>query len=413
MTKFVGDRLGRTSRRTILKAMGAAGLLASSALHTTTAWAADDVPIGILMPLTGAGGVAGPLMLKAAQAAAEEVNAAGGPLGRKLRLIVEDDQTDPEAAVRAARKLVDVDKVSAVLGTWASGVTIAVAPVTQAAQVVEMSTSGASRITEVQKKGFVYRTEPDDLLFGKAYAALAAKRGWKTAGVLGLNVPFTTTTVESFKNRFEEGGGKVLNYVTYNPDATAFKAETIQAFEGTPDFIHISGYEPDVTGVLRAAYEANLKTTFVIPAFAVSGETIANLGPAAEGLIMVAEGVDEQSGAFKAIQTLFPENSYQPHPAQAYDMVILTALAIEAAKDATGVGINSALRAISGPPGTAVSSFEEGAKLLREGQEIDYQGASGPIDFDENGNIVKASFRIAEVKDGKIVPLEMLEDVVF
>ena len=352
-------------------------------------------------------------MLKAAQAAVDEINGAGGPLGRPIKLITEDDQTDPEAAVRAARKLVDVDKVPAVLGTWASGVTIAVAPITQAAKVVEMSTSGASRITEVQKNGYVYRTEPDDLLFGKAYAALALKRGWKKAGVLGLNVPFTTSTVAAFKQRFEEGGGKVLNFVTYNPDATSFKAETIQAFEGQPDFIHISGYEPDVTGVLRAAYEAGLKASFVIPSFAVSEETIANLGPAAEGLIMVAEGVDEKSAGFKTIQKLFPENSYQPHPAQVYDMLNLVALAIEASKDATGSGIDKGLRAVSGPPGTAVGSFAEGAKLLRGGQEIDYQGASGPIDFDENGNIVKASFRIAEVKDGKIVPVEMLEDVVF
>ena len=375
--------------------------------------AAEELSLGILMPLTGAGGVEGPSMLKAAQAAVEEINAAGGPLGRPLRLIVEDDQTDPEAGVRAARKLVDVDKVPAVLGTWASGVTIAVAPVTQAAKVVEMSTSGASRITEVQKKGYVFRTEPDDLLFGKAYAALALKRGWKTAGVLGLNVPFTTTTVAAFKERFEQGGGKVLNYVTYNPDATSFKSETLQAFEGKPDFIHISGYEPDVTGVLRAAYEAGMKVPFVIPAFAVSEETIANLGPAAEGLIMVAEGVDENSSGFKTMEKLFPDNSYQPHPAQAYDMLNLVALAIEASKNATGDGINSGLHQVSGPPGLAVGSFAEGVKALRDGQKINYQGASGPVDFDENGNITKASFRVAEVKDGKIVPIEMLKDVVF
>ena len=400
-----------TSRRTILWGMGLTVMVGPMARNM--AWAADDIPIGILMPLTGAGGIAGPHMLKAAQAAAEEVNAAGGPLGRQLRLIVEDDQTDPEAAVKAARKLVDVDKVSAVLGTWASGVTIAVAPVTQAAKVVEMSTSGASRITEVQKKGYVYRTEPDDLLFGKAYAELALKRGWKTAAVLGLNVPFTASTVEAFRQRFEQGGGKVINYITYNPDQTAFKAETIQAFQNDPEFIHISGYEPDVTGILRAAYESNLKKPFVVPAFAMSSDTIANLGPAAEGVILVAEGVDEKAPAFAAIKKLFPGDSYQPHPAMAYDMVNLVALAIEAAKDSSGEAINSKLKSVSGPPGTEVSSFAEGAKVLREGGEVDYRGASGPIDFDENGNIVKSNFRIAEVKDGKIVPVGMLEDVVF
>ena len=402
----------RTSRRTVLAGMGA-GVVSASMLSWNSAWAADEIPIGMLTPLTGAGGVDGPSMLKAAEAAVAEVNAARGPLGRQLRLIVEDDQTDPEAAVRAARKLVDVDKVPAVVGTWASGVTIAVAPVTQAARVVEMSTSGASRITEIQKKGFVYRLEPDDLLFGKAYAELALKRGWKTAGVLGLNVPFTKSTVEAFRERFEKGGGKVLSFVTYNPEQTTFKSETVQAFQGNPDFIHISGYEPDVTGILRAAYEANLKKPFVIPSFAISPDAIANLGPAAEGLIMVAEGVDEKSAAFEVMKKLFPGNSYQPHPAMAYDMINLVALAIEAAKDASGAGINSKLKKISGPPGTVVSSFAEGAKLLRSGQDINYNGASGPIDFDQNGNIVKSNFRVAEVRDGKIVPTGMLEDVTF
>jgi neutral amino acid transport system substrate-binding protein len=402
----------RTSRRTVLAGMGA-GVVSASMLSWNSAWAADEIPIGMLTPLTGAGGVDGPSMLKAAEAAVAEVNAARGPLGRQLRLIVEDDQTDPEAAVRAARKLVDVDKVPAVVGTWASGVTIAVAPVTQAARVVEMSTSGASRITEIQKKGFVYRLEPDDLLFGKAYAELALKRGWKTAGVLGLNVPFTKSTVEAFRERFEKGGGKVLSFVTYNPEQTTFKSETVQAFQGNPDFIHISGYEPDVTGILRAAYEANLKKPFVIPSFAISPDAIANLGPAAEGLIMVAEGVDEKSAAFEVMKKLFPGDSYQPHPAMAYDMINLVALAIEAAKDASGAGIDSKLKKISGPPGTVVSSFAEGAKLLRSGQDINYNGASGPIDFDQNGNIVKSNFRVAEVRDGKIVPTGMLEDVTF
>ena len=222
-----------------------------------------------------------------------------------------------------------------------------------------------------------------------------------------------SSTVEAFRERFEKGGGKVLSFVTYNPEQTTFKSETVQAFQGNPDFIHISGYEPDVTGILRAAYEANLKKPFVIPSFAISPDAIANLGPAAEGLIMVAEGVDEKSAAFEVMKKLFPGDSYQPHPAMAYDMINLVALAIEAAKDASGAGIDSKLKKISGPPGTVVSSFAEGAKLLRSGQDINYNGASGPIDFDQNGNIVKSNFRVAEVRDGKIVPTGMLEDVTF
>ena len=83
----------------------------------------EPLKLGMLTPLTGAGGFDGPRMLKAMQAVVEEVNKAGGVLGRKIELVVEDDQTNPEAAVRAARKLIDVDKVPVIMGTWASAVT--------------------------------------------------------------------------------------------------------------------------------------------------------------------------------------------------------------------------------------------------------------------------------------------------
>ena len=76
----------------------------------------------MLTPLTGAGSFDGPRMLKAMQAVFDEVNKAGGVMGRPINVVIEDDQTNPEAAVRAARKLIEVDKVSVILGTWASAV---------------------------------------------------------------------------------------------------------------------------------------------------------------------------------------------------------------------------------------------------------------------------------------------------
>src|SRR5581483_4995620 len=84
------------------------------------------LPLGVLTPLTGAGAFNGPRMLKAIQAVVSDINSVDGVLGRKLVLIVEDGDTNPEAAVRAAHKLIDVDKVPVIMGTWASAVTTAV-----------------------------------------------------------------------------------------------------------------------------------------------------------------------------------------------------------------------------------------------------------------------------------------------
>src|SRR4030095_3775029 len=98
------------------------------------------------------------------------VNQAGGVLGRRISAVIEDDQTNPEAAVRAARKLVEVDKVSVILGTWASAVTAAVAPVCWESKTFLMTVSGADSITQLPHQGFLIRTQPNSKLQATAHA---------------------------------------------------------------------------------------------------------------------------------------------------------------------------------------------------------------------------------------------------
>ena len=100
----------RIGRRAALA--GGVAALASPAVVRAQA---DPIKLATLTPLTGAGGPYGPVMAKAAASVVEEVNKAGGVLGRRVELSVEDDQTNPEPGVRAARKLIDVDKVSAIV----------------------------------------------------------------------------------------------------------------------------------------------------------------------------------------------------------------------------------------------------------------------------------------------------------
>ncbi|RAZ84774.1 hypothetical protein DPM33_30640 [Mesorhizobium hawassense] len=401
------------SRRLVLAACFSA-VSAAAFLSPRVAAAEDgDIVVGALMPLSGAGGPFGQEMLASAKVALEEINAAGGPLGRKIKLVEENDETNPEAAVRAARKLVDVDKVKAIFGTWASSVTLAVAPIVQEKGLVLFSNSGASRITEIQKKGHVYRLEPDDLLFGKAYAEYAAQQGWKRAAVLGLNVPFTQTTVDAFKQRFNERGGEVTSFVTYNEDQTTFSTEVARVLSDQPDFVHISGYEPDITAILKAAYQAGLSTRFFVPGFAVSADLIKNAGPAADGLLLLEEGVSEESPAYQRLAGHLGKDHYYSFGAQAYDELVLLALAIEAAKSTDGDALAKAVREVSGPEGTRVTSFADGVAALRRGERINYDGASGPLDFDANGNIAKANFRVSQVKDGKTAPVGKISEVQF
>lgn len=117
------------TRRELLKA--GAGLAAATALpRFAFAQAGGTFRIGSLCPVTGAGSPYGSGMAKAIEIGVAEVNALGGAGGRKLELFSEDTQTKPDAAVLAAKKLIEVNKAQAICGTWSSGVTLAVMPLT-------------------------------------------------------------------------------------------------------------------------------------------------------------------------------------------------------------------------------------------------------------------------------------------
>ena len=145
-----------TTRRAFL-AVGAGLAAVAAAPRLAFAQATGTFRIGSLCPISGGGSSYGSGMQKAIEIAVAEVNAAGGAGGRKLELYSEDSQTKPEAAVLAAKKLIEVNKVQAILGTWSSGVTLAVMPLTDAANLIEMNTSGAPAISTLDTKDLVWR----------------------------------------------------------------------------------------------------------------------------------------------------------------------------------------------------------------------------------------------------------------
>ena len=173
----MGEQGTSTTRRRFVQGAGALALagLAPAVVRGQTA----PITLGILTPLTGAGGADGPRMDKAMKAVFAEVNAAGGVLGRKIETVLEDDQTNPEAAVRAARKLIDVNKVPAILGTWASAVTTAVAPLCWESKTFLCTTSGADSITLLPHQGYLIRTQPNNHLQAARHAEFIASTGAK------------------------------------------------------------------------------------------------------------------------------------------------------------------------------------------------------------------------------------------
>src|SRR5262245_7649346 len=248
------DRTYSASRRTLLKG-GAAVALAATVPASLRAQSAP-LRLGILTPLTGAGGNDGPRMLKAIQAVAAEVNEAGGVIGRRIEFVIEDDQTNPEAAVRAARKLIDVDKVPVIMGTWASAVTSAVAPVCWESKTFLTTVSGADSITLLPHQGYLIRTQPNNHLQAGKHAEFIASIGAKRVFVLSIQAPFALPTQKRVEEVLPKHGSSMVGALIYEKDKTTYRSEIDQALRTNPDLVYLNGYSPDVTVILRDLYRA-------------------------------------------------------------------------------------------------------------------------------------------------------------
>lgn len=365
--------------------------------------------IGALNPITGGGTPYGPGMQKAILLAVEEVNAAGGAGGRKLEVFAEDTQTKPEAAVLAAKKLIDVNKVQAILGTWSSGVTLAIMPLTDEANIIEMNVSGAPAISTLDKKDLVWRFQATNDRFGAAFAEIATKRGFKRPATMAFNNASGIGNTEGFKKAWEKRGGKVVAGVVYEPNRPSYRSELQKVLAAKPDVIVTGSYLPDTTILLREWYQSGDKNAWIIPGWAANPDLVKALGAeVCEGLISVDTVSNESGGAYRHFDALYTKAMGRPastnvYAPMAYDMVIGLALAMEAAgPNATVAQINGKIREVANPGGTPVSTFAEGRSLLAKKQKVNYEGASSKLDFDQYGDTTP-DFGVYIIEKGQLV----------
>jgi len=374
-----------------------------------------DIKIGVMQSLTGDLGSYGGPMSDAIKLAAKEINDNGGLLGRKLVLLIEDDQTNNVAAVDAANKLVKVDRVPAIVGATGSGQSMSVIDITTGSGVLQISSSNTGTdFTNYDDGDLYFRTAPSDALQGSAMAKLAQERGYKTTSTIVINNPYGVGFEDVFVKAFEADGGKVLEKVRYDPSQTVFDSEVQRVAEGKPEFIMMVSYPETGSLILRTAYEKGaLKSIPWLLSEGLKADNLAGLvGNDAEGNYIAAglQGLapDQDAGgkAYEAFKSLYLAE-YGKEPAiyctNSYDALAVVALAIEQAKNATGRDIADNIRSVANPPGTEVSDLGEALSLIREGKDINYQGTSGEIAFDENGD-VSGSFTLWTIADnGSII----------
>lgn len=376
---------------------------------------AATVKIAALQSLTGDLGTYGGPMTDAMMLAVKEANENGGALGSEVDLLVEDTQTSEIKAVDAANKLVKVDRVPAIIGTTGSGPSSAILSITTGSEALQISSSNTGvEFTNYPDGDFYFRTCPSDALQGEAMARLALDRGYETVSTLVLNNPYGIGFEGVFVEAFEDGGGEVIESVRYDPAQTIFDTEVARAAEKSPDFVMLVAYPQTGSVILRTAYEKGFlkgRTEWLLSEGLCDENLAKMVGEDESGRYIIAgmTGTMPDPTVAGPANEDFERKYAEEYGRQAsiycsnsYDAAALVILAIEQAGEASGKAIRDNLRSVANPPGAEVTDIGKALYLIRQGEEINYQGASGEITFDDNGDVSGryATWSIAD--DGKI-----------
>ena len=386
-----------TTRRTVIA--GAAALAAAPRYGRAQG---GPIPIGSLVPLSGGGGPYGPVIRAAQQLAIDEVNKAGGLLGRQVALIGEDDQTNPEAGVRAVRKMIDVDKVVCVLGPWASAVASAVAPLCWDGKVMMICVGAADTITQLPHGGYVARTQPSTTLQSEQFANFAVVEKAKHLYIMMPQTPFTESTFRLVGEACAAKGIKVSTTI-YDAKKTGFRSEVDAMVASGADMLMMGGYLPDTIVLAKDIYRASFKGKAVGFAYAMGPQFIDGAGKqVADGTFSIEPIPDAASTAYARLAKGLGKATPDIYACHGYDEVNLAVLAMAAGREASGTAIKDNLRKIGDVSGVKVDNAPDGLKALQDGKAINYLGASGVCKFAPNGDVASAQFKVNVVKDGKI-----------
>ncbi|MBV2180462.1 MAG: ABC transporter substrate-binding protein [Castellaniella sp.] len=380
-----------------------------------SAQAACTTTIGSVMSLTGSLGVLGQQIAKGAQLAVSDLNAAKTPKTCTLNLSLLDDQTSASVGVDAAKKLVDVQHVPAIVGALSSGVSAAIlTSVTTPAKVVLISPASTSpTFTQLGKDnktgGFWFRTTPSDALQGVAMAKVALDQGYKKVAVLYLNNAYGQGLSEEFTNAFTKLGGAVTENVVYNPSQPSYRSEVEKALSPSPDALFLIGYPGDGTTIAREWISGGGPQKFLLPDGLESQDFVNDVGPQymkdVHGTAAGSVTTPSLATFKKEFQAKFGSLPTQAYITNAYDGTIIVGLAMEHAGKATGTAIRDSIRKVTDPKGekiyAGVDQLKKAAKLLAEHKSIQYVGASGPLQFDQYGDI-NAPMVVWSVQNGKV-----------
>ena len=408
--------------------------------------AGAPVVIGVVLGLSGGFSGKGANLLNAVRTAERQINAYGGVLGRRIEYRVVDDASDREVGLMNAVNGLLAQDVSALLGPIGSPQVRAVFDLVAARNVPNISSNATSPLlTDKQggQKGWFFRTVPTDSLQGRALARYAfgasgggaeggVARSCKRMAIVHNSDDYGNPLAASLKTTFEKLGGTVVLDLPVPSDAQPSYVEQVsQVVKAKPDCQAMAVYAPTAAAYMRdfvvakrdAGFSASFFTLGTDGAFNPDFISKARVNPADPAEASAAEDVygtnpepnpqTAEFGQFKNVYTagVSIEGELPGNVANMYDAAVLMALAIQKAKTTTDrTAIRDALFEVSRPPGTPYGPSEvpDALATIFNEVEVDYNGASGPCDFDERGDVL-GNYIVWHVEKGKFVTISRIK----
>lgn len=397
-----------------LAAASFAAMSAGAAL-APAAQAQDAVRFGVMGGITGPIASLAPAIIDASRVAFDIVNEQGGLLdGRMVEAIVGDSGCNPQLGQDAASKLVNIDRVAAIVGAHCSGATLAAAnTVTIPAGIVLISpASTAPALTTLDDNDTVFRVVPSDSYQGAALARTLLGMGYESVAVTHLNNDYGKGLAEAFRAEFEAQGGTLAAFAAHEEGKASYRAELAELARSGADTLAIFDYG-DGSGltILREALENGFFERFVGGDGMRAQALIGELGAENLETFVVSAPTGEGGESLEIFNALFAAAGGDPsgtYVSTGFDAAFLLAMAFEHA-GGDPAKMSASLRAVATAPGEPVlpGEWAKAKALIAAGQEVDYKGAAGDHEFDMNGDVPGsfALFRVAG--DGFEVIAEM------
>jgi ABC-type branched-subunit amino acid transport system substrate-binding protein len=354
--------------------------------------------VGTLLPQTGDLAFLGPPEFAGVQTAVDDINAAGGVLGKDVTQVKADSgDGTPDIAGAQTDKLLDAN-ADVVVGAASSSVSLSVIDKITGAGVVQFSpanTSPALDDAKTDPKNLYFRTAPSDVLQGAVMANTVIGDGKNNVAILARQDSYGELLAGQIEKGIKAGGGNVVTKQLYSADATNYTAEVNKVASAKPDAIVLVAFD-ETKKIIPSLISKGVGPQDVQTYF-VDGNTADYSKDFKPGTLKGVEATlpgAELTSDFKArLLKTNPKLKDFTYGPESYDATVLTALAaISAKSDDPGTFAPWIIKNSEG--GTACTAFKECADLAKKGEDIDYNGVSGPIEMGKTGSPTKATIGI-------------------